>query len=115
MLLSTAEPPSNVQNLQATQRTNTSIRIQWTAATTGGRSDLVYQISYRKIGTEDANMRTTTQTSYQLTGLQPLSEYKITVVSANGITKGLPDVEAVTLKSRTAKIPASTTEGGWYN
>ena len=118
MLLSTAVPPSKVQNLQAPDDglTNTSIRIQWTApATTGGRSDLVYQISYRKIGTEDANMRTTTQTSYQLTGLEPLSEYKITVVSANGITKGLPDVEAVTLKSRTAKIPASTTEGGWYN
>ena len=78
MLLSTAEPPSNVQNLQATgnDRTNTSIRIQWTApATTGGRSDLEYQISYRKIGTEDVNMRTTTQTSYQLTGLEPLSEY----------------------------------------
>ena len=116
MLLSTAEPPSSVQNLQATQHTNTSIRIQWTApATIGGRSDLVYQISYRRIGTEQVIMMNTTQTSYQLTGLQPLSEYTITVVSANGITEGLPNVAAITLQSRTVTISASTTEGGWYN
>ena len=82
MLLSTAVPPSKVQNLQApgNDLTNTSIRIQWTTpATTGGRSDLEYQISYRRIGSEQVTMRTTTQTSYQLTGLQPLSEYTITV------------------------------------
>ena len=118
MLLFTAVPPSSVQNLQAPDNalTNTGIRIQWTApATTGGRSDLVYQISYRRIGTKQVTMRTTTQTSYQLTGLQPLSEYKITVVSANGITEGLPNVAAITLQSRTVTISVSTTEGGWYN
>ena len=118
MLLSTAVPPSKVQNLQApgNDLTNTSIRILWTApATTGGRSDLEYQISYRRIGSEEVNMRTTTQTSYQLTGLQPLSQYTITVVSANGITKTLPNVEAITLQNRTVTISASTKEGGWYN
>ena len=118
MLLSTAVPPSKVQNLQApgNDLTNTSIRIQWTTpATTGGRSDLEYQIGYCRIGSEQVTMRTTTQTSYQLTGLQPLSEYTITVVSANGITEGLPNVAAITLQSRTVTISASTTEGGWYN
>ena len=113
--MSTAVPPSSVQNLQAPDngRTNTSITIQWTApATTGGRSDLVYQISYRRIGTEQSIMKTTTQTSDQLTGLQPLSEYAIMVVSANGITEGLPNVAAITLQSRTATLSASTTEGG---
>ena len=120
MLLSTAVPPSKVQNLQApgNDLTNTSIRIQWTTpATTGGRSDLERRIrlATRRIGSEQVTMRTTTQTSYQLTGLQPLSEYTITVVSANGITEGLPNVAAITLQSRTVTISASTTEGGWYN
>ena len=115
-MFSTAVPPSSVQELQAPDLTNTSITIQWTApATTGDRSDLVYQISYRRIGTEQATIKNITQTSYQLTGLEPLSEYKITVVSANGITEGLPNVAAITLQSRTAIISASTTEGGWYS
>ena len=84
-MLPAVVPPSSVQNLQAPDngRTNTSITIQWTApATTGGRSDLVYQISYRRIGTEQTIMKTTTQTS-QLAAAT--LQYSITVVSANGI------------------------------
>ena len=73
----------------------------------------MYQISYRRIGSEQIMTSTTTQTTHQLTGLQPLSEYRITVVSANGITLGLTDVAAITLDSRTAVITGNTTEGGW--
>ena len=108
------EPPTRVQQLQATQSTNTSITLQWSAPTnTGGRSDLVYQISYRRIGSEQIMTSNTTQITHQLTGLQPLSEYRITVASANGITLGLTDVAAITLDSRTAVITSNTTEGGW--
>ena len=73
----------------------------------------MYQISYRRIGSEQIMTSTTTQTTYQLTGLQPLSEYRITVVSANGITLGLTDVAAITRESRTAVVTGNTTEGGW--
>ena len=73
----------------------------------------MYQISYRRIGSEQIMTSTTTQITYQLTGLQPLSEYRITVVSANGITLGLTDVAAITRESRTAVVTGNTTEGGW--
>ena len=113
LLILTTEPPTKVQQLQATQSTNTTITIQWNApANTGGRNDLVYQISYRRIGSEQIITSTTTQNTHQLTGLQPLSEYRITVVSANGITLGLTDVAAITLESRKAEITSNTTEGG---
>ena len=73
----------------------------------------MYQISYRRIGSEQIMTSTTTQTTHQLTGLQPLSEYRITVVSANGITLGLTDVAAITRESRTTVVTGNTTEGGW--
>ena len=115
LLILTTEPPTRVQQLQATQSTNTSITLQWNAPTnTGGRSDLVYQISYRRIGSEQIMTSSTTQTTHKITGLQPLSEYRIRVVSANGITLELADVAAITMDSRTAEITSSTTEGGWY-
>ena len=102
-----------MQQLQVNASSNTSITVCWkTPANTGGRSDLFYKISYRRIGTEKTTTVNTTADIYLITGLLPLSEYRITVVSTNGITEGIPNVAAITQQSRTTVITANTTEGG---
>ena len=110
--MSTTVPPTKVQNLRVTRRSNTTITIEWNTPVTIGREDIFYRISYRRVGSEDPIIRNTTQTSYQLTGLQPLSVYKITVVSSNDITEEMEDIAAITLSKRTVLIIDGTTEGG---
>ena len=80
-------PPTNVELTKVTQTTAT---LQWTAPKNGTVKQ--YIIAYLEHDREGSspNMSTTDNTTFQLTGLTPNTEYDVEIVSSNDAGTSLP-------------------------
>ena len=110
-----AEPPTAVRNLRVSNKTNTSITIQWDPPRITGRSDYYYNIEYNdplnisiyKQHNQERISGTNT-TMYSVTGLQPITPYIIRISVHNGVSGN----DSQNDDERRQQVSDTTLEGG---
>ena len=89
------EPPSAPSGLTLDVQQR-SITVEWSSpASTGGRSDLYYQVEHSDpdiLGTYTGTVNLTGgSTSHSFTGLRPYTQYCVRVIAHNGVSDQDPD------------------------
>ena len=108
--LSHTEPPSDPRDCQASAVSNVSISLEWNPpAENGGRSDVQYTVSYQRTDSlhlgYDTAANNLKETGFEITGLNPLTDYKVKVCAENGVSSQSPLTSCCV-------IDVKTTEGG---
>jgi ephrin-A len=93
-----------------------SLKVTWNPpADDGGRNDVSYTVEYQKASLlhlgymQAGRVGVGRPLMFTITGLKPVTEYQIRIISHNGVTES--DVGGVSLESRTCTTTGTTTEG----
>lgn len=86
--------PGPPQNIRLTEVKQTTATLQWMAPTNGTVKEYVVSyLEHSREGLAKPNMTTTSNTTLQLKGLTPNTEYDVTVISQNDAGQSLPSAE----------------------
>ena len=89
-------PPDPVSNLQATAQTTSTISLTWALGFDGRESIDSVTVTYAAISnnggaSEGSVPLGTSATAHTLTGLQPLTNYNISVIATNNVGSSIPE------------------------
>ncbi len=107
-------PPSTPLDLTIEDCTNTTVSLCWEPPSNDGeRSDLFYRVIYQRTDSLHLGFNVAVSsvhdTCFNVTGLEPLTDYKVYVVSENAVSSEfLVDDQ----EQRSSVIDATTKEGG---
>ena len=95
-------PPDPVSNLQATAQTTSTISLTWALGFDGRESidnvTVTYAAVSNNVGTSEGSVPLgASATAHTLTGLQPLTNYTISVIATNNVGSSIP--ESITVET----------------
>lgn len=101
-----AGPPSAPLNLKNTSTTDTSVILSWSPpASNGGRTDIMYAVIYN-VGPSSKTTIPVMSTTFEVTGLAPVTNYTFMVEARNGVSQFDPNTA-----QRTTSILVTTMRG----